>query len=152
MEAGGGQLPFMEQVAARPDPVGEFIREWTRPNGLHIRQVRVPLGVIGFIYEMCIRDRVSMEDPLYSFAGYSSTSSLRKTGGGTLGLGGISLCHFTVSVEGGTVRLCTNAGVRGMTRLDVAAGACLSFSLPRNPSQELSLIHIFRGLRAGPRV
>lgn len=73
---------------------------------------------------------VSMEDPLYSFAGYSSTSSLRKTGGGTLGLGGISLCHFPVSVEGGTVRLGTNAGVRGMTRLDVAAGACLSFSLP----------------------
>lgn len=80
---------------------------------------------------------VSVEDPLYSFAGYSSTSSLRKTGGGTLGLGGgISLCHFPVSVEGGTVRLGTNAGVRGMTRLDVAAGACLSFSLPRNPSQE----------------
>lgn len=41
----------MEQVAALPDPVGECIREWTRPNGLHIRQVRVPLGVIGFIYE-----------------------------------------------------------------------------------------------------
>lgn len=34
----------MEQVAALPDPVGECIREWTRPNGLHIRQVRVPLG------------------------------------------------------------------------------------------------------------
>ena len=41
----------MEQVAALPDPVGECIREWTRPNGLHIRQVRVPLGAIGFIYE-----------------------------------------------------------------------------------------------------
>ena len=41
----------IEQVAALPDPVGECIREWTRPNGLRIRQVRVPLGVIGFIYE-----------------------------------------------------------------------------------------------------
>lgn len=41
----------MEQVAALPDPVGECIREWSRPNGLLIRQVRVPLGVIGFIYE-----------------------------------------------------------------------------------------------------
>ena len=40
----------MEQVAALPDPVGECIREWTRPNGLHIRQVRVPLGVIGFMH------------------------------------------------------------------------------------------------------
>lgn len=41
----------MEQVAELPDPVGACIREWTRPNGLHISQVRVPLGVIGFIYE-----------------------------------------------------------------------------------------------------
>lgn len=41
----------MEQVAELPDPVGDCIREWTRPNGLHISQVRVPLGVIGFIYE-----------------------------------------------------------------------------------------------------
>ena len=41
----------MEQVAELPDPAGECIREWTRPNGLHISQVRVPLGVIGFIYE-----------------------------------------------------------------------------------------------------
>lgn len=41
----------MEQVAELPDPAGDCIREWTRPNGLHISQVRVPLGVIGFIYE-----------------------------------------------------------------------------------------------------
>ncbi|MGH7489174.1 MAG: glutamate-5-semialdehyde dehydrogenase, partial [bacterium] len=34
-----------------PDPVGETIAEWTRPNGLHIRKVRVPLGVVGVIYE-----------------------------------------------------------------------------------------------------
>ncbi|MBI3768791.1 MAG: glutamate-5-semialdehyde dehydrogenase [Deltaproteobacteria bacterium] len=41
----------LEQVAALPDPVGETISEWTRPNGLRIAQVRVPLGVIGIIYE-----------------------------------------------------------------------------------------------------
>lgn len=41
----------MEQVASLPDPVGECMRAWSRPNGLHIRQVRVPLGVVGFIYE-----------------------------------------------------------------------------------------------------
>ena len=38
-------------VAALPDPVGEIITEWTRPNGLKIRKVRVPLGVVGIIYE-----------------------------------------------------------------------------------------------------
>ncbi|MEB2285235.1 MAG: glutamate-5-semialdehyde dehydrogenase [Polyangiaceae bacterium UTPRO1] len=41
----------LEQIAALPDPVGEEIARWRRPNGLDIRQVRVPLGVIGIIYE-----------------------------------------------------------------------------------------------------
>ena len=41
----------LETVAALPDPVGAVIDEWTRPNGLAISRVRVPLGVIGIIYE-----------------------------------------------------------------------------------------------------
>lgn len=39
------------QVATLPDPVGRIIREWTRPNGLRILKRRVPIGVIGIIYE-----------------------------------------------------------------------------------------------------
>lgn len=41
----------LEAVAALPDPVGESIGAWTRPNGLAIDRIRVPLGVIGVIYE-----------------------------------------------------------------------------------------------------
>lgn len=41
----------IEAVADLPDPVGTVIAEWTRPNGLRIQRVRVPLGVIGIIYE-----------------------------------------------------------------------------------------------------
>lgn len=41
----------VEQVAALPDPVGEVIAGWRRPNGLEIRQVRVPIGTIAVIYE-----------------------------------------------------------------------------------------------------
>jgi len=41
----------VRQVADLPDPVGEEIENFTRPNGLTIRKVRVPLGVIGMIYE-----------------------------------------------------------------------------------------------------
>ena len=41
----------VREVAALPDPVGELLSEWTRPNGLHIRKVRVPIGVIGIIFE-----------------------------------------------------------------------------------------------------
>lgn len=41
----------LEEVAALPDPIGTKIAEWDRPNGLHFERVRVPLGVIGIIYE-----------------------------------------------------------------------------------------------------
>jgi len=41
----------VEEVAALPDPVGETIARWRRPNGLDIRQVRVPIGVVAIIYE-----------------------------------------------------------------------------------------------------
>jgi glutamate-5-semialdehyde dehydrogenase len=41
----------LEQVATLPDPVGETIRAWRRPNGLEIARVRVPIGVVLVIYE-----------------------------------------------------------------------------------------------------
>jgi glutamate-5-semialdehyde dehydrogenase len=41
----------LEDVADLPDPIGTVIAEWERPNGLKIARVRVPLGVIGIIYE-----------------------------------------------------------------------------------------------------
>jgi glutamate-5-semialdehyde dehydrogenase len=41
----------LREVAALPDPVGQTMAKWTRPNGLEISRVRVPLGVIGIIYE-----------------------------------------------------------------------------------------------------
>jgi glutamate-5-semialdehyde dehydrogenase len=44
-------LAGIEAVVNLPDPVGDVLEEWTRPNGLLIRKVRVPLGVVGVIYE-----------------------------------------------------------------------------------------------------
>ena len=41
----------MEEVAGLDDPVGAELARWTRPNGLDIARVRVPLGVVGIIYE-----------------------------------------------------------------------------------------------------
>lgn len=41
----------LRQVAGLPDPIGEVLRGRTLPNGLQIRQVRVPLGVVGIVYE-----------------------------------------------------------------------------------------------------
>jgi len=41
----------LEDIAALPDPIGTVTAEWQRPNGLVIQRVRVPLGVIGIVYE-----------------------------------------------------------------------------------------------------
>ncbi len=41
----------LRQVAVLPDPVGKTVETWRRPNGIEIARVRVPLGVVGFIYE-----------------------------------------------------------------------------------------------------
>ena len=41
----------LDAIVALPDPVGSVMTEWDRPNGLHIKRVRTPLGVIGVIYE-----------------------------------------------------------------------------------------------------
>ena len=49
----------VRQVAALPDPVGELLEETTRPNGLVLRKIRVPIGVIGIVYEA--RPNVTIE-------------------------------------------------------------------------------------------
>ena len=46
-----GMAQGLEEVAALADPIGTVLAEWDRPNGLRIARVRVPLGVIGVIYE-----------------------------------------------------------------------------------------------------
>ena len=55
----------VEEVAALPDPVGETIARWRRPNGLDIRQVRVPLGVVAIIYES--RPNVTVDAAVLGF-------------------------------------------------------------------------------------
>jgi glutamate-5-semialdehyde dehydrogenase len=41
----------LEEIAAQPDPIGTVLARWSRPNGLDISRIRVPLGVIGIIFE-----------------------------------------------------------------------------------------------------
>ncbi len=52
-------IKVLNDIIALPDPVGEITKQWTRPNGLVIAKKRMPLGVIGFIYES--RPNVSIE-------------------------------------------------------------------------------------------
>lgn len=41
----------IREIASQPDPVGEVVSQWTAPSGIKIKKVRVPLGVVGMIYE-----------------------------------------------------------------------------------------------------
>ena len=68
-------------VAALPDPVNEVLTEWTRPNGLVIRKVRVPLGVVGIVYES--RPNVTVDAAVLCF----------KTGNAVVLRGGKEAAH-----------------------------------------------------------
>lgn len=58
-------LDGIASVISLPDPVGTVLDEWTRPNGLVIRKVRVPLGVVGVIYES--RPNVTVDAAVLAF-------------------------------------------------------------------------------------
>lgn len=76
----------VREVATLPDPVGETLTEWTRPNGLHITKKRVPIGVIGIIFES--RPNVTTDAASLCF----------KTGNATLLRGGSEAIHSNVAL------------------------------------------------------
>lgn len=98
-------------VKSLPDPVGEVLAEWERPNGLKIKKVRVPLGVIGIIYEA--RPNVTVD----------SAALCLKSGNAVILRGGsdaiksnieitrvISEAAFAAGVPRGTVQLIEDTG------------------------------------------
>src|SRR5436190_2308738 len=86
-------------VAALDDPVGKIIAEWTRPNGLHILKVRVPIGVIGIIYES--RPNVTSD------AGILCT----KTGNAVILRGGSEAIHSNLAIAAALQRGGAKAGL-----------------------------------------
>lgn len=71
----------IEQVASLPDPVGQVMEAWHRPNGIRIEQIRVPIGTIGIIYES--RPNVTADAAVLCF----------KTGNATILRGGSEAIH-----------------------------------------------------------
>ena len=89
----------IRQVAALPDPVGEIIRDWTRPNGLRISKVRVPIGVVGIIYES--RPNVTSDAAVLC----------TKTGNATILRGGSESIHSNVAIAAALSRGAAQAGL-----------------------------------------
>ncbi|CAN5409334.1 glutamate-5-semialdehyde dehydrogenase [soil metagenome] len=112
----------IRQVATLPDPVGEVLREWTQPNGIRIAKVRVPIGVVGIIYES--RPNVTSDAAVLC----------TKTGNATILRGGSEAIHSNLAIaealqEGGVkaglpndcillVPQTDRAGVRAMAEMD----------------------------------
>ena len=89
----------IREVAALPDPVGEIIRDWTRPNGLRIQKVRVPIGVVGIIYES--RPNVTSDAAVLC----------TKTGNATILRGGSESIHSNVAIAAALSRGAARAGL-----------------------------------------
>ena len=71
----------IEQVATLPDPIGQILAAWEPPSGIHIEQIRVPIGTIGIIYES--RPNVTADAAVLCF----------KTGNATILRGGSEAIH-----------------------------------------------------------
>ena len=89
----------IRQVAALPDPVGETIKDWTRPNGLRISKVRVPIGTVGIIYES--RPNVTSDAAVLC----------TKTGNATILRGGSESIHSNIAIAAALSRGGARAGL-----------------------------------------
>ncbi|MGI9861595.1 glutamate-5-semialdehyde dehydrogenase [Moorella naiadis] len=88
----------LRELAALPDPVGEVTSMWTRPNGLQIGRIRVPLGVIGIIYEA--RPNVTVD----------AAGLCLKTGNAVILRGGSEAFYSNQALTGVISRAATAAG------------------------------------------
>ena len=96
-----GMAGAIEQAAALPDPVGEVIREWTRPNGIRISKVRVPIGVVAMIYES--RPNVTSD----------AAALCLKTGNAVILRGGSEAIHSNSAIALALQTGCAEAGLPG---------------------------------------
>ena len=87
----------IDQVATLPDPVGQVMEAWSRPNGMHIEQVRVPIGTIGIIYES--RPNVTADAAVLCF----------KTGNATILRGGSEAIHSNRAIAAALASACAPA-------------------------------------------
>jgi glutamate-5-semialdehyde dehydrogenase len=91
----------IRQVVSLEDPVGKVITEWTRPNGLRIAKVRVPIGVIGIIYES--RPNVTSDAAVLC----------TKTGNATILRGGSESIHSNMAIAEGLQAGAAEGGLPG---------------------------------------
>ena len=89
----------LEEIIELPDPLGRVVEEWTRPNGLRIQKVAVPLGVVGIIYES--RPNVTVD----------AAGLCVKAGNGVLLRGGSEAINSNIALVGVLQDACRDVGL-----------------------------------------
>jgi glutamate-5-semialdehyde dehydrogenase len=117
----------LRQVAALEDPVGEIVRTWKRPNGLLVGKMRIPLGVIGIIYES--RPNVTAD----------AAGLCLKSGNGVLLRGGSEAVHSNTAIAEILNREGAEAGIPdgSVTFIENPDRACVMEMLKANHSVDL---------------
>lgn len=95
----GSMADGLKEVAALPDPVGEVTKMWKRPNGLMVGKMRIPIGVIGIIYES--RPNVTAD----------AAGLCLKSGNAVILRGGSEAIHANNAIAGILKQACIEAGV-----------------------------------------
>lgn len=118
----------LREVAALPDPVGEVIKMWRRPNGMQVGRMRVPIGLIGIIYES--RPNVTAD----------SAALCLKSGNGVLLRGGSEAVHSNTAIVEVLSRAGSEAGMPegAVSFIDNPDRACVMEMLKLN--QQIDLI------------
>lgn len=125
----------VREVASLPDPVGEVLEEYTRPNGLRIRKVRVPLGVIGIVYEA--RPNVTVDAAVLAL---KSGNAVALRGGKEAARSNQALAEILASVPGlpsGSIELLDSSSRDSVQELITARGL-VDVVIPRGGPELIS--------------
>jgi glutamate-5-semialdehyde dehydrogenase len=127
----------IREVAALADPVNETLLEWTRPNGLRIRKLRVPLGVVGIIYES--RPNVTVDTAVLAL---KAGNAVVLRGGKEAASTNQSLVEILTSVPGfpeGAVAL-LDSSTRQSTEELIKARGLVDVVIPRGGPELISYV------------
>lgn len=127
----------IREVASLADPVGQTVAEWTRPNGLRIRKVRVPLGVVGIIYES--RPNVTADTVALTL---KTGNAIVLRGGKEAARSNQKIVEILASVSGlpdGAIEL-LDSGTRDSVRELITARGLVDVIVPRGGAQLISFV------------
>ena len=127
----------IREVASLADPVGQTVAEWTRPNGLKIRKVRVPLGVVGIIYES--RPNVTADTVALTM---KTGNAIVLRGGKEAARSNRRIVEILAAVEGvpeGSIEL-LDSSTRETVRELIGARGLVDVIVPRGGAQLISFV------------